>query len=413
MVARMSGANHPAVRQNNRATIFRAIYESAPITRVDLAARTGLSGKTVSLIMDELIEHGLARELGYRASSGAGRKAVELEVDPSSRYAIGIDVAPPIVTAGLVDLSGQIQHQVVDTPMQPAWDIANTIQTAAHAAEGLVATLEQETRDKIVGVGIGAPGRFKIEDDRCFGLHGTGSGEWIDLGSVTDIDRLFGFPVTVDNNANTTALAEQWFGAGKGVYDFVLLNVSRGIGMGIVIGGDIYRGGNQNAGEAGHITVDVNGPRCICGNTGCLGIYVSTRAILSNVNARLASSEPSSLGDLADVSFDDVMGAFKSGDPVAAAVVADTIRYLAPALVSVINSYDPTMILIGRQLATAGEQFFTLLRAEVHGRLNPAIREKIRIEAADVSEAPVIGAGTLTLREFIRAPLEQPWPGRT
>jgi N-acetylglucosamine repressor len=407
MVTAYAGTSHPGVRHNNRAAIFRTLYESAPITRVDIAARTGLSAKTVSIIMDELISHGLVRELGRRESSGAGRKAVELEVDPSSRFALGIDVAPPTVTAALVDLAGRIREQVVDADSteQPPWNASQILRAAHGAAQRLTGGMTAEAQNSIVGVGIGAPGRFKIDGGHYVGLRGAFLTEWADLGSTAELDRMFGYPVTMDNNANTGALAEQWFGNGKDVGDFVLLNVSRAIGMGIVIGGEVYRGGNQIAGEAGHLSVDINGPRCSCGNSGCLDLVASVQAVMQAVRARLAAGEPSSLRDTPDLSIREVIAAFQLDDPVAVAVIGNAIRYLAASLVAIINTYDPELILIGRAYATAGDRFFDQLRSEVRGRLSPALRGVVRIEPADVGDAGVIGAGTLALRTMFRDPL--------
>lgn len=403
------GANHPVVRQRNLAAIFRTIYAAAPIARVDLAARTGLNAKTVSNIVDELIRHDLVHELGYRTSPGVGRKAVELEIDPSARYVIGIDVALPSVTAALVDLTGRVRAQIVRLPTPKPWHIERTIPTAARAAERLIAALPDQERAKVVGIGVGAPGRFKIEGGHYLGLYLRDEVKWVDLGATGELDGSFGLPVTIDNNANTSALAELWFGTGRGVADFVLLNLSAGgIGMGMVSGGDVYRGGNQHVGEAGHITVNADGPRCFCGNFGCLAQYASARAVLGNVHTRLAAGEPSSLSDCPGLSIHDVIAAFHAKDPLATAVLADMTRYLAAALVSVVNIYDPRMILIGRDIATAGAAFFDRLSADLRGRLNPAVGEQIRIEAASVTDAPLIGAATLALREFFRTPITAP-----
>jgi glucokinase len=211
--------------------------------------------------------------------------------------------------------------------------------------------------------------------------------------------------VTIDNNANTSALAEQWFGAGRHVSDFVLLNFGRGIGMGIVIDGELYRGAHHNAGEAGHVTVDLNGPRCDCGNAGCLGLYASVRAVEEVVQTRLAGGEPSSLSSVRNPSIEDVIDAFHVDDPCAVGVITDVIRHVGAGLASIINTYDPSMILIGRAFAAAGDRFFGLLRTEIRERLGAPARDVVRIEPAEVTHAPVVGAATLALRQFVRAPL--------
>jgi N-acetylglucosamine repressor len=405
MASSYAVSNHPAVRQSNRAAIFRAIYDSAPIARVDLAVRTGLNARTVSRIVDELITHGLARELGYREVARVGRRAVELEVDLTSRYAVGVDIAHSHVTAALVDLAGRIHKRLEGPEAAPPFPIGRTIPAAAKAVKRLLATLTAQERAKTVGIGIGAPSRFKVDNGTWYGLSRAGdSPGWVDLGSA-DFERETGLPVVVDNNANTSALAELWFGNGKGVPAFVLMNLYAGIGMGIVIDGEVYRGGNQLSGEAGHLTIDINGRQCGCGNFGCLGKYLSRSGLRESLRSHLNGGESSTLQDGPGLSLPDVIAASDAGDDVASALRADVIRYLTGAFVSLMSTYDPQMILLGRDLAAAGDRFFDDLRTCVLDRLHPAIRDNVRIEPADVKDAPLIGAATLALREFFRAPL--------
>lgn len=408
MAVTYTTTNHPAMRQSNQVAVLRTLYDSAPIARVDIAHRTGLNAKTVSRIVDELLDHGLVRELGFRTAASAGRRAVELEVDPLARFVLAVDVAPPHVTAALVDLSGVVHHQFAPEPTPEPWDVSETIAIASHATHAALQSVPAEQREHIVGVGIGAPGRFKVSDGRYYGLFGAKSAAWLDLGAAQQIGGDIGLPITIDNNANTSALAELWFGQGKGISDFVLLNVGRGLGMGIVIDGEVYRGGNHNAGEAGHITVDVNGPECNCGNPGCLAVFLSPRHLARTVAERVAAGEGPTRINLESVTLPSVIDAWHAGDGVAASVMDDVHRYLCAGLVSIINTCDPAMVLIGRELAGAGDPFFDRVRETMRSRLNAAVAKEILIEPAKIGNAPLLGAATLALQEFFRAPLTRP-----
>ncbi|TDE11180.1 ROK family transcriptional regulator [Jiangella asiatica] len=400
-----AGANHRSVKQGNRAVIFRAIHALGPIARIDLARRTGLNPGTVSNIVDELIESGLAHESGFQASTRAGRRAVDLEVVPSARYAIGLDIARNAVTGAVVDLSGQPLHQLSE-PVPDPWEGEVSQSAALRIAQRLVSELPRDERDRVVGVGVGIVGPVDIRARRS--LSPRSRDVWQDLDLVTELERQIGLPTHYDNNANTGALAELWFGAGQGVDDFVLLTLGTGIGSGLVLGGDLHHGDHGLAGEVGHMSVRLDGPRCACGNFGCLEVYAAVPRILDAVRSRLAATPSSVLHTETGLTIDAVIAALDAGDEVATAVFDDVARYLAAGIINIIYAVDPQLILLGRELARAGDALIDRVRAEVDRRVFPAVRDAVEIRSAAVRDAPVVGAATLALREFFRAPLDTP-----
>ncbi|MHB8645437.1 MAG: ROK family protein [Thermomicrobiales bacterium] len=399
------GANHRIVKQRNRAMIFQAIRALGPVARADLARRTGLNAATITNIVDELLAAELVHETG-QGLSRIGRKPISLEVNPSARLTVGIDLARAAITGGIVDLSGTI----VDSINEPAgpWLSSEIIfSTVEGVIERLLRRLTSAERAAVVGIGIGAPGPLSIRSGRFLGPPSFGM--WDDLALQAAVEERFHLPTRVDNNGNTSALAELWFGAGQGVENFVLLNLGTGVGAGLVLDGDLYRGDHDLAGELGHLSINADGPRCACGNYGCLEMYVSVPRVLAAVHAALATGEPSALRAMRDahgnVSTALLIAAARSGDPLAVRVFADTAHALAAGIASIIHAFDPQMILIGRELAQAGEVLLAPVRAEVQRRVFPALQESVCIEVAALPDAPVIGAATLALREFFHAPL--------
>jgi len=399
-----AGANHRIVKQRNRATIFRAIRDLGPVARVELARRTGLNAATVTNIVDELIIAQLVSETGL-GRSRIGRKPIYLEINPSARFTIGIDLARSAITGAIVDLSGKIVEYIRE-PAGPWLRSEIVLSTVNHVIERLLSKLPSPDRQAIIGIGIGAPGPLSFRSGSFLGPPAFGA--WEDLLLRQETEARFHIPTRVDNNGNTSALAELWFGAGQGVDQFVLLTLGTGVGSGLVLDGDLYRGGHDLAGEIGHMSINADGPRCACGNYGCLEMYVSVPRILAAARAALGTGEPSviraSLDGGGELTIEMVIAAVAAEDPLATRLFADVTRHLAAGIVNVVHVLDPQLILIGRELARAGDLLLDPVRTEVRRRVFSTMRDTVRIEVAALQDAPVIGAATLAVREFFYAP---------
>lgn len=400
-----AGANHKSVGRSNRAAIFRAIRALGPIARITLARQTLLNAGTVTNIVDELLEAGLVSEIG-QGISRVGRRPVLLKVNPTARYAIGIDIARDAISGAIVDLVGH-QHCHLHDAAGP-WLTGELVMAASCAMiERLLADFPETGRAALVGIGIGGVGPLSLRSGRFLAPPSFGS--WQDLDLVSHIGARFGLPTYVDNNGNTSALAELWFGAGQGVDNFVFLSLGTGVGGGLVLDGEIYRGEHDIAGELGHLSIDANGPRCACGNYGCLEMYASVPRVLAAARAALATGEPSAIrarvrpGE--EVQLATIIAAARDGDPLAVRVLADATRALAAGLVTIINSFDPRLVLLGRELASAGDILLEPVRAEVRRRVFPVLRDTVRIETTTLADAPTVGAATLALQGFFAAPL--------
>lgn len=406
-----AGENHRSVKRSNRATIFRAIRALGPIARVELARQTSLNPGTVSNIVDELLDAGLIGEAG-QGSSRVGRRPVHLAVNPHARFAVGIDLTRSTITGAIVNLAGEQYRRVA--PRTRPWTSDVVLAEVERTIADLLAQLSPPERAAIVGIGIGAPGPLSFRAGRF--LAPPTFGAWHELDLRGAVEQAFGLPTFVDHNANTTALAELWFGAGQGVDHFVLLTVSTGVAAAIVIDGDLYRGAHDVAGEIGHASIDFAGPQCVCGNYGCLETYVAVPRILAAAQAALVSGEPSSLRHPENAVTPPTLAAFldavRDGDELAGCVFSDAVRYLAAGVALVINALDPQLVLLGRDLAAAGDLLLVPLRAGVRGRIIAPLRDAVGIEACSLAAAPVIGAATLALYEFFQAPLgPSPIPG--
>ncbi len=399
------GINHRAVKLRNRATVFRIVRDVGPIARVDLARQTGLNAATVTNIVDELLAAHLVEETG-QGKSRVGRRPIFLEVNPTARLTLGLDLARDSITGAIVDLAGRVVERFAE-PAGPWLDGGVVLSTVEEMVGRLLAVLPASDRRALLGIGIGAPGRVSFSSGRY--LAPPAYGAWDGLALRQEVAARFGLPTFFDNNGNTSTLAELWFGAGQGIANFALITVGTGVGGGLVVDGDLYRGAHDLAGELGHMSVNLAGPRCACGNYGCLEMYVAVPRILAAVRAALTTGEPSLLraeGHAAGaLTLDDVISAAGAGDALAGRILADVSRHLAAALVNLLHAFDPELILIGRDLARAGSLLLAPVRQEVQQRAMAMLREHFRLEVAALPDAPVIGAATLAVREFFQAPL--------
>ena len=200
------------------------------------------------------------------------------------------------------------------------------------------------------------------------------------------------------NDASAAALGEHHFGVGKGVNNLILLTLGTGIGGGIIINGELYSGPCGSAGEIGHTTIDVNGPRCSCGNVGCLEMLASGTAVAQEAVRRISQGESSSLTDIVDgkvgnITAEEVGVAAQNGDSLALEVISKAATYLGVGMVNLVNIFNPEMIIIGGGMAQMGDLLLDTARQVVKERAFPLSAQAVRIVTAQLGDnAGVLGA---------------------
>jgi predicted NBD/HSP70 family sugar kinase len=285
---------------------LNTIKISGPTSRVEIARQTGLSAATVTGITAELIDEGLIFEKEEGVSRG-GRRPILLAINPQGGYVVGIKLMEEHAIGAITDLEATIitKHfnQLDDHSLTAAID----------TLVGLVDALMTEVgieRGQLLGVGIGLAG---IVDAMEGTLRYSPIFGWHDVPLVKLLQSRLQVPVYIDNDVNTLTLNEQLFGAGQGIDNFLTVTIGRGVGMGIVVNGQLYRGVSGGSGEFGHTVIDPQGPICACGKRGCLETYVSDPALLRQASEAASRGElpeePKSVGELVTYA--------ESGNPVA------------------------------------------------------------------------------------------------
>ena len=315
------------------------------------------------------------------------------------QYIIGVDLGGTNIVAGAMTVDGRKHLAVRSIPTNAAVGdegVANRIVTLV---EGVIVDTIKETgiaRTDFVGVGVGAPG--PLDRERGIVLVAPNLG-WLNFPLRDRIHDRLDLPTTLDNDANCATFGEWWQGAARGGKDVVGLTIGTGIGGGLILGGALYHGASDMAGEIGHTTIDLNGRHCKCGNYGCLEAYASAPAIATRAREVLVREETESVmpemvnGKLDDITAQTVYDAANEGDQVAAEIVRDTAKYLGAGVANLLNIFNPDTVVIAGGVTAAGDALFVPLRAEVKRRaFSPAVHA-VRIVPGELpGTAGVVGA---------------------
>lgn len=310
-------------------------------------------------------------------------------------YVVGIDLGGTKISGVLSDLNGKIVYK-------------HTIPT--NACEG-----EQAVLDRIIGVidkvifesnfsieyiksiGIGSPGPLNAKTGVIIA---TSNLPFKNFQLIKPIREKFNIPVFLDNDANVATLGEHMFGAGKETENMLYVTVSTGVGGGAIINGKIFRGNTNNALEIGHTTIDIDGPKCNCGNNGCIEAYSSGTAIARLANEAVQRGENTSLSNYDIITAKEVFVEAEKGDSVAKAVLDLSLDYLGVLIANLITTFDPEMIVIGGGVSMAGKVVFDKVNEVVKKRCLKEMAESCKIVPAGLgTDAGMIGAAALAISE--------------
>jgi glucokinase-like ROK family protein len=398
-------ADHALIRKMNTAILLDALRRFAPLSRAELAARTGLNRSTVSIIVNSLIEEGLIQETDLQ-SAKIGRPGMLLELNPKGGFAIGIELGVDCISVIVSDFIAQVQWRERACSDPDEDQIAILDRAANLTQHALDFGLSQGLRP--LGIGVGVPGMVDVHQGKLIfapNLH------WNNVPLRLIWSQRFNLPVFVENEANAAALGEYYFGAAQGVNNFIYLSAGIGLGAGIVIDGQLFRGSKGYAGEVGHMTVVPGGELCGCGKRGCWETQVGPRAVLGRVRATLETGVPSVLCDLVDgdlerISFESVVLAAGQGDSVALRALQEVGEQLGIGVSNLVNIFNPDLIVLGGALNRASTMLLPIVERIIsESGLVPA-RENVRVAAsAHGVDACLIGAIALVLEDILREPI--------
>lgn len=362
---RSSTKGREQIRSLNRQAVLEAIHRHGQISRIDLATELDLSPAALTDITSQFISHGLVFEARSSPSTSVGRKPILLEINYNTAFVIGVKVSNSKVTTALTNLGANVLgwcSSPVET-IDPDTIIKRIKQN--------IKKLLKETKldySQLVGLGIGLPGIVDADTGhyRYSALFG-----WRDVPFKILLEENLELPVLVENDVNALAVAEAWFGSGQGHPHFLVVTLGRGVGLGIIINSQIYRGPHGGAGEFGHVTLEPGGALCSCGKQGCIEAYLSDEALLHQAQQHIP--------DLHHL--DELVSLAKAKHIQALDIYQQAGKRLGQALSKLVNIFAPSLIVLSGEGMRAAEFLLPIaieqLKAESFGDLANNLEIKV------------------------------------
>jgi N-acetylglucosamine repressor len=378
-------ADQMLVKKINQRLILNEIVANSPISRAKLSETTGLNKSTVSSQVNTLIEKNLIFEIGQGQSSG-GRKPVMLVFNKNAGYSIGIDIGVDYLNCILTDLKGNI---VLEDYQQLESQSSEDIQDVLFLKIKNLLAQMPESPYGLIGIGLCVPGLVTTEQKVIF----TPNLEWnyqLDLKPL--IEQEFKVPVFLENEANAGAYGEKEFGAAKDYENLVYVSVHTGIGVGIIINNELYRGVRGFAGEMGHLTIDLNGLKCSCGNRGCWELYASQDALLKS----LSKSHQEKLSNR------DIIHLANQNNPDILMALQKFGFYLGIGLTSILNTFNPQAVIIRNNIVEALPMVLNSIKNSVASRTYQQLENSYELLISSLGKnAPALGASSIAIEHFL------------
>jgi predicted NBD/HSP70 family sugar kinase len=387
-------------REINRQIVLNLVRAHQPISRADLARTMGVRRGSVSLIVNDLLQSGRIVE-GATGKTERGRKPTFLYIDSGRRTVIAVDVRASQTYLMIADLlgkplSGVAGFPTARDPKELTASLARRIRAMLGEHGGLAAC---------EGLGVVVPGMVEHSTMRV--LHAPTLG-WRNVDLREPLAAATGLPVQIENSGRACALAQLWAHAGPSspAGDLVFVTVSDGLGLGVIVHGELLRGRHNVAGEFGHVPLTLTGPRCSCGATGCWEAYVSNRATLARYFGRPAESDDPVPDAERQFTMEDLIARARGGDVKARAAIQATGRYLGAGLVAIINLFDPARVYVGGEITTAWDLIEGDVRAALAERALTPAAAATEIRPVAASEYPRLqGAAALVAAPAFAAPV--------
>ncbi|WTM18213.1 ROK family transcriptional regulator [Isoptericola halotolerans] len=339
-----------SLREANRARVVDAVKKHGGLTQVELAGATGLSAATVSAIVKELVAAGAVE---VRNTVRSGRRAQLVTLAHRVGLVAGVVVGYRHLRVALADVSHEVlAEQVLPLPTDHRSD--TSLDRAALLIVDLVERVGADL-DELLGIGLGLPAPVDPATG-MISVRGVLRG-WDSVQVAQVLEKRLACPVFADNDANLGALAESTFGAGRELRDLIYVNVSQGVGAGLVLNGRVHRGADGTAGEIGHVQVDPAGRICGCGSRGCLETVVGCPALLEPLYPSYGH-----------VTLRDVVRMTNQDDPGCREIVADAGATVGTVVAALATGLGPQRVVVGGDLAETGETFLGPLRDALRRR---------------------------------------------
>ncbi|MFJ9204146.1 ROK family protein [Bacillus velezensis] len=379
----MDIADQAFVKKVNQKLLLNEILKNSPISRAKLSEMTGLNKSTVSSQVNTLMKENLVFEIGQGQSSG-GRRPVMLVFNKKAGYSVGIDVGVDYINGILTDLEGTIvldqHHHLECNSPEIMKDIL--IDMIHH----FIANMPQSPYG-LIGIGICVPGLIDKNQKIVFAPNSN----WRDIDLKSFIQKKFNVPVFIENEANAGAYGEKVFGAAKNHDNMIYVSIGTGIGIGVIINNDLYRGVGGFSGEMGHMTIDFNGPKCSCGNRGCWELYASEKALIKSLQTKEKKVSTQDIIDLAHLKDIGTLHALQNFG-----------FYLGIGLTNILNTFNPQAIILRNSIIESHPMVLHSIKSEVSSRVYSQLDNSYELLPSILGKnAPALGMSSIVIDHFL------------
>ena len=383
--------NQHIVKEKNKEIVLSAITKLAPLSRAEIAQRSGLNKATVSSLVNELIDEELIFESGPGESNG-GRRPVMLLFNESAGYSIGVDIGVNYIFGIVTDLVGNVIYEHHTSINHLPFEVL-----ISHVKETIRALIQHTpaSRYGVVGIGVGVPGIT----DRNGKVLLAPNLNWKDIDLLGILREEFPYPILIENEANAGAYGEKRFGAGQNNDHIVYVSVGIGIGVGLIMQGGLYQGINGYSGESGHMTIVANGEKCTCGNKGCWEAYASEYALLK---------EAKQFEHLSGLNLEELIQMADANDPVSIKLFHKIGSNIGIGVTNLIKTLNPQQIIIGNRLAKAQHLIEEAIKESVSCQTMPFHLADLQINFSNLSTySTAIGASAFIIEDFLKISNQQ------
>ncbi|MBY0144244.1 ROK family protein [Neobacillus niacini] len=384
----MKLADPNSIKMHSQEVILNTIMKHYPISRAKLTELTNLNKATISLQTNSLIEKHLVSEIGAGVSNG-GRKPILLVFNKNAGYAIGVELAANYILTILIDLEGNMLYsdyfEFVNESME-------TLKSILIERIGLVTNQAPESRYGIIGIGVGVHGFVNENQTVIYSPHS--NWDKIDIKNLLEVH--FNLPVFIDNEANAGAYGEKLYGAIKDSHNSIFVSVGTGIGLGIIVNNELYRGSAGVSGEMGHTTIESNGKKCDCGNQGCWELYASESTFFKNL---------SKVKDGRVLTLEMANKMIQENDGDILMEIEKFGHYLGIGLTNLNNTFNPDSIILRSNLIEANPIILKSIKKAVTKRVSRYIPVKSEIFISQLNRnAASLGAASFMVKKFLAEP---------
>lgn len=388
------GYNQESIQDMNRTLLINLLRKEGVCARAHLANLSMLKQATVTNIMNDFINWGLVKEVGFLVGS-KGRRSIGISINNDDYGVLGIRLGRKNYTVGIFDLSGNLveyKRREVAIGQKPR----DTFEEIKREAGDLMKLAKKEKR-KIIATGMAIPGPYSERRGRIELM--TGVSGWHEISIKEELIEELQLPVFVEQDANAGALAQYWHNE-EDYKNSVLVYIAdgQGVGAGIISNGELLKGSIGVAGEIGHTSICYNGPKCACGNFGCLENYCSSIAFTKRVNEELKPEK--------ELNFSETVKLFQEGDERVTSIFLESCDNLSAGIVNVVNSFNPAFIVIGDEMAhIAPDLMLSRIKKNVEERVLPEIYANMDISMSVVSnDSMVHGAAIVAIMDIFSHP---------